>query len=334
MQEKDIRSEELLRPFLAYLRQDAERLALRRGTFQPVPCPFCGANSPTPAFDKDGFTYQLCAVCASLYASPRPALDDLVDFAMNSEATRYWSTHLYPQTAQARREKIFRPRATLVADLARQGLLPSPGRLLDIGAGYGLFLQEMAAQKWQGGLLGLEPDPRLAHICREQGFSITEKWVEDIAEGELAADGATAFEVLEHVYDPHAFLSACARTVRPGGVLLFTTLTISGFDLQVLWEHSRSITPPQHLNFASTAGIQALIARCQLELVELSTPGQLDVDIVRNALTANPDLAVPRFVRTLALADEATRQDFQTFLQNHRLSSHLRCIVRKPASAA
>ena len=34
----------------------------------------------------------------------------------------------------------------------------------------------------------------------------------------------------------------------------------------------------------------------------------------------------------LVNADETTRQDFQTFLKTHRLSSHVRCVARKPSS--
>jgi hypothetical protein len=160
---------------------------------------------------------------------------------------------------------------------------------------------------------------------------VIEKGAEDIAEGELAADFATAFEVLEHVFDPHTFLLACRRILHPGGVLLLTTLSITGFDLQVLWEHSRSISPPQHLNFPSVPGMTMLIERSGLEVIEISTPGQLDVDIVRNMLTAHPELAAPRFARTIALADNETRRDFQAFLHVHQLSSHLRCTIRKPA---
>jgi hypothetical protein len=119
--------------------------------------------------------------------------------------------------------------------------------------------------------------------------------------------------------------------VRAGGLIFFSTLAASGFDIQVLWEQSRSVSPPQHLNFPTVAGAVRLIERAGLEAVAITTPGELDVDIVRNRLVAEPALHVPRFARTLAAADDDTRAAFQQVLRAHRLSSHVQCVARRPA---
>ena len=329
MREDDIRPKALLDEFFRRLRADAERLAARREAFVRVPCPMCGSDDARPAFEKDGFPYADCAGCGSLYASPRPTAEALADYAAHSEAVAFWSTHFYRQTADARRAQIFRPRAALAASLVTRGLVPAAGRFVDIGAGYGLFLEEIRALETFGAITGIEPDARLAETCRASGFDVVERAVEAIADGSVGADLASAFEVLEHVFSPVEFLRACARTLQPGGMLLFTTLTVSGFDLQELREHSRSITPPQHLNFASVEGMERLIARAGLEMVSITTPGRLDVDIVRNRLAAEPELPVSRFARAVAAADEATRQAFQRFLSDHRLSSHIQCLARR-----
>jgi SAM-dependent methyltransferase len=331
LREEDIRPRPLLDEFFVRLRRDAERLARRRAEFVDVPCPMCGARPGAPAFEKDGFPYAVCPGCESLFASPRPSAEALEDYAANSEAVRFWSSHFYRETAAARRVQMFRPRARLAADLVARGLVRADARFVDIGAGYGLFLEELRDLGAFGALVGIEPDPALAAICRTAGFDVVEALVEDLSPGRIRADVAAAFEVIEHVFDPLAFLVSCARVLEPGGLLLFTTLTISGFDLQVLWDQSRSITPPQHLNFGSVHGLERLIARAGLEIVSVTTPGRLDVDIVRNRLEADPALRVPRFARAIAQAPEATRQAFQQFLSEHRLSSHIQCLARKPA---
>lgn len=330
MREEDIRPATLMEQFTALLKRDAERLASGRAEFVEVACPFCASSSSSPAFEKDGFAYRSCAWCGSLYVSPRPTAAALMEHAASAEAARFWSTHLYRQTAEARREKIFRPRAQLVAELVRDGVLQQAEVAVDIGAGYGLFLLELAALGLFSRLLGIEPDARLAEICRGHGLAVVEKWIEDVGPNEVAADLATSFEVLEHVFAPAEFVAACARTLRPGGVLLLTTLTIGGFDLQVLGSDSRAISPPEHINFPSLGGIERLLARAGLQIVDLSTPGQLDVDIVRNVAASKPDVPLPPFVRTLVQSDDRTRVDFQAFLREHRLSSHVRCVARRP----
>lgn len=329
MKEHEIRPAALLNEFFRLLKLDAERLARKRASFVSVPCGFCGADAPRPAFEKDGYPYVTCADCGSMYVSPRPSAADLEEYAATAEAVRFWSTNFYRETAAARREKMFRPRAAVVAGLARQGMAQA-GRLADIGAGYGLFLQEVAPLGIFRDLIGVEPDVRLAAICREHGFRVVERWVEAIEDGEVAADVATCFEVIEHAFDPLTFLRGCVRTLRPGGLLVLTTLTIGGFDLQALWQRSRSITPPQHINFPSIDGAQRLAARAGLDVVEIATPGELDVDIVRNVLLSDPSADVPRVARALALAPDDARASLQDFLRRHRLSSHLRLLARRP----
>ena len=331
MRESDIRPKVLLDEFFARLKRDAERLAVKRAEFVEVPCGFCADPRHTIVFEKEGFPYSRCLGCGSLFASPRPTIALLREYMDTSEAVAFWSSHFYRETAAARREQMFRPRAAIAREAAAEHLGDQPIRFADVGAGYGLFLAELrdVAPSWT--LTAIEPDARLAEVCRAQGFATVERWVEDIPDRELDLDFVSAFEVLEHVYDPIAFLSACRRLLRPGGYALVTTLTISGFDLQILGKRSRSISPPQHLNFPSVSAIPALAAHAGFELVDVSTPGKLDLEIGRNVIQADPGVEVPAFVRALASADDAVRQSFQEFLAAQRMSSHVRCLFRRPS---
>jgi SAM-dependent methyltransferase len=330
MREHDIRPKVLLDEFFAHLQRDAARLAARRSTFVAVQCVACGSDEGSAAFEKDGFPYRVCAVCGTLFASPRPTAADLEDFARNSEAVRFWSTHFYKQTAAARRERIFVPRARGIAALVREAGLERPA-IADVGAGYGLFLDACRTEMPDADLLAIEPDARLAAVCREAGYRTVERWIEELEPGAVSADVVTAFEVIEHVFDPVAFIAGAARAMGREGRLLLTTLTISGFDLMTLWDRSRSITPPQHLNFISLDGFAHLARRAGLQLLRLTTPGTLDVDIVRNVLLESPAVEVPRVVRAVCLADERTRRDFQGFLVEHRMSSHVHVLLAPPA---
>lgn len=71
--------------------------------------------------------------------------------------------------------------------------------------------------------------------------------------------------------------------------------------------------------------------RAGLELIELSTPGHLDVELVLHAVRQDPSIRLPSFVEyLLEQRDALAHLDFQEFLQKHRLSSHVRVAARKP----
>ena len=73
-----------------------------------------------------------------------------------------------------------------------------------------------------------------------------------------------------------------------------------------------------------------MFKRNGFEIIELSTPGQLDVDLVKNAIKNNPNLKISRFVTyLLQKRDEDSHRSFQEFLQRYKLSSHVRIAAIK-----
>ena len=331
MKESEIRPRELFNQYLELARKDIDRFFADHSQFVAVACPGCGSQTCELALVKLKFRYMLCSECGSLYLSPRPTVDMYETYYQDAESVKFWSSHFFKETAEARRQAIFKPRARLVAEwLPKIGASSQSKRLfVDIGSGYAIFLQEVQRLELFEHIMGIEPEANLAQVGRNQGFTIVEKKLEAIGGGEISADFATAFEVLEHVFSPHDFLTAARRILRPGGILMFTTLTVSGFDIQVLWEHSKSIYPPHHINLLSTRGMRELVARSGLQLVDFSTPGELDVDIVRNIQRENPEIRLPRFITSLIDAPADVRNQFQHFLKENELSSHIRVMVKR-----
>jgi len=332
MKESDIRPPELFAQYLELSRRDNERFFSDHSAFVEVPCPACGSTDMAPSFIKQEFTYCACNDCESLYMSPRPTDAHLSAFMAQADSVKFWSTDFYRHTAEARRKFIFQPRAEIIAGLVKRFALPDVATFVDIGAGYGILLEEVARLNAFGRVTGIEPAPDLAADCRAKGFDVYEHTLEDERSAAINADFMTAFEVLEHVNDPLRFLQALQTSLRPGGLAMLTTLTVSGYDIQTLWDRSNAISPPHHINLLSVEGYRKLVERAGLELVELTTPGALDVDIVRNAVQTDPGVNVDRFARHMATdASAEQRAAFQSFLTDNALSSHLRLIVRRPS---
>ncbi|MFN4088540.1 MAG: class I SAM-dependent methyltransferase [Alphaproteobacteria bacterium] len=330
MKVADIRPDALMAGQQAAMQRDIAMLTARRDAFVAVACPACGGTASARAYDKYGLTHRRCAGCATQYVSPRPGPDVLRDFYRTSENYAYFARHIFPASAEARRERLFRPRAAMVADLAARIGRPRPS-LLEVGAGFGLFCEEALRTGVFGRVVAIEPTPDLARICRDKGVETVEAPVEEVA-FDNPFDMVAAFEVIEHLFDPHAFLTACRGLLRPGGFLLLTCPNIHGFDTLTLGCRSSAVDH-EHLNYFNPGSMALLLERAGFEDVEVTTPGRLDVDLVRRALAAgdlDPAALGPFLAHALARDDSATDALLQAFLQEARLSSNLQAVARRP----
>ena len=287
-----------------------------------VACRACDSRDAAPSYEKQGFQYLLCLNCRSVYVSPRPSKDALDRYYETSAASRYRVEHFARETAEARRRHLLRAHAQWMSRLFDEARASSPATHLDIGSHSPTLFEELkevgmfASHATLRPLPGLEEDFAAAGIAEagdEDGFSVV-----------------TAFEQLEHQYSPLALFQEAFERLVPGGLFFLTTRSCSGFDLQVLGSRAPYIFVPEHLNLLSIEGLERLIEWGRFELVELSTPGQLDVELVQRVTAEDPSILLPPILETLLRKRGAeAHEDFQEFLQKHRLSSHVRVAARK-----
>ncbi len=334
MREADIRPADLLNEYLRLSAEDAAQWFSDTTKFEHRACPGCGGDKPNTAFEKSGFSFAHCQTCGTLYANPVPAAGPLSEFYRDSPSQRYWGEAFFPAVAEARREHIFRPRVARVRAMANE-MMGAIERVVDVGAGAGVFLEEAAAAGLGTRQCAIEPNADLVATCRRKGFDVFEGFAAEAAADPAwgdTADLVTCFEVIEHVADCQAFVTEIASLARPGGTILLTGLCGTGFDIITLGRHSKAVSPPHHLNFLSRAGVERLLQRCGLESLQFLTPGELDVDIVANTDRELGAVIDDPFVRHLLdAASQETRDSFQRFLADNGLSSHMWVTARKAA---
>ena len=169
----------------------------------------------------------------------------------------------------------------------------------------------------------------MSEICKSKGFEALPCAIEDVTGWDEKFDLLTSFELFEHVYDPQTFLRKIRELLRPGGRLLLTTLNGEGFDIQVLWEKSKSVFPPHHLNFFNPRSMKILMEKCGFTVEEVSTPGRLDWDIV-DGMIRNDGIDAGRFWNLLAKEGTATcRKDLQEWISRNNFSSHMMVLAKK-----
>jgi len=326
----DIRPTELRRLQQEAYARDLERLRQRLPEFVRVPCPACAGERSSGAFEKYGFAFRRCEDCSTLYMSPRPTPAVMAGYYGSSENYRFWAEHIFPASEANRREKIHRPMFEyLVAACERHGVPRE--RLVEVGPGFGTFVGLATASGKFREVLAVERTPEMAKACRERGARVIERPIEELQPGEVgAADVVVSFEVIEHLFDPAAFLASVARLLRPGGLLLLTCPNGNGFDTAVLGARSGQVDS-EHVNLFNPQSLAGLLERSGFEVLEKATPGRLDAELVRDAaLEGALDLSGNPFLRTV-LIDEWDRLGgpFQAFLSTNGLSGHLRILARR-----
>ena len=329
MKEDQIRPKKIFDEYLELSKKDITKFFSSADNRVNIDCPACKSKDHISEFSKNNFGLNTCINCYSLYVSPRPKKKDLDKFYQDSESTSFWATVFFPSVAEARRELIFKQRVKNVYDYCKKNQLAHKN-LIDIGAGYGLFLEEWRLISPDDNLYALEPGQELAKICRSKNFETLEKFSENAAEWENKADILTSFEVFEHVFSPYEFTLSLFKMLKPGGTAVVSGLTVDGFDIQFLWEKSKSISPPHHLNFLSLKGLVKLFERVGFVDIEVQTPGKLDFDIVKNSISPTVELkGKQRFIHTIIERGKKAEEDFQSFLKENKMSSHFWVYAKK-----
>ena len=149
--------------------------------------------------------------------------------------------------------------------------------VLDVGCGGGILAEAMARSGAR--VTGIDLASRALGVARLHALEagVADLEYREIAVEELAAqqpaafDVVTCMEMLEHVPDAASVVHACARLVRPGGWVFFSTLNrnpksflfaIVGAEylLRLLprgtHEYARLIRPSELARFARDAGLE------------------------------------------------------------------------------
>ena len=323
MKENEIRPKKIFNKFLDLTSKDIKKYF--NGRKVKVKCVACGSGGKF-SFKKNNFCYCECGKCKTLFVNPRPDENAFFRYYKDSSSIKYLAKTLYKKTRKKRKEKIFKPKAKIIFEVLKKKNIKNLN-CVDIGGGYGIFAQEIGKFLKKKTIV-IEPSTALAAECRKKKLFVVEKFLENVEKEDLPSSKKvfTCFELFEHLHNPSKFIKHLKKLMNKGDFFVFTTLSSTGADILTLWQNSRSINPPHHINFFNPKSIEIFLKKNNFKIINISTPGKIDIDILDNDKLLIKD----RFWKTfLSLAKKTDKQKMQNLISTINFSSHLMVICQK-----
>jgi SAM-dependent methyltransferase len=139
------------------------------------------------------------------------------------------------------------------------------GRVLDVGAGLGDFLELFEAERWDR--YGIEIAPFALEILRSRGIKT-----------EMPADADDFFDLvifrgtLQHLDEPFATLKRCIRWLRPGGYMVFLATPNIGGVCYRLFQELPALDPPRNFMLISDKILRQILENLGMEVVRFEFP--------------------------------------------------------------
>lgn len=276
----------------------------------PVDCPICGKERGQYFFTKWGIDYLYCQQCGSVYA-----LCDrgwIEAYQGQEELIELRTSHIYQTEIAARRSERWREFLEWMEIRAFRFIRKNKDlSIVDVGNRYSGYVEMIRQSEFCGQYALIDS------ILDASGAAFPEQ-----------ADIVFCFDQLQKEVDPSGMLDHLWHLLKPGGILVLETRAGSGFDILTLKEHNRKIYPYEHITLPSVKGLVTMLEASQYQVLEITTPGVMDVGYVKRDRNHLEDSDL--FIKNLMEAGDSVLQEFQRFLQKNGMSSFVRVIARKP----
>jgi SAM-dependent methyltransferase len=273
-------------------------------------CPFCGEKKSSIFFKKWDVPYYRCPQCFSIYA--RIDGGELEKYKKNESLKALRLDQEYQSDTGSRRVALWNDlldwyRFRCFRYLGRNQDL----RVLDFGTRYLELIRLLA----DSGLAG-------RYELRNSILEI------DFGEKVEQADVILCMDYIQQESDPLKFLQEICKSLKEDGLLFFSTRMGSGIDVLALKEKNKSIFPYEFNLLPTPQGLYILLEKAGFEILELTTPGTLDVSYLHEQadFLEHENAFLHYFLKNARAVDLA---DFQRFLQKSGMSSYAQLVARK-----
>jgi 2-polyprenyl-3-methyl-5-hydroxy-6-metoxy-1,4-benzoquinol methylase len=221
-------------------------------------CILCAESGPfRPRGAKDGYGIEECPACGLVQLVPTPTPETLRALYEGDSYFDGDGDSGYSQYEDQELEYL----ATFREDVRRIAEFVPSGRVLEVGCGYGYFLNCALEAGYDAYGIDLSPEAVKQAAERHPGrvFLGSLEEVPEIQEQQY--DVIFGSHLIEHLTSPGAFLETASRLLRPGGLIVMVTPNIKSLLARVSGRRWVSFKIPEHVSYYDPATITTLLTR-------------------------------------------------------------------------
>ena len=231
----------------------------------PRRCPVCLSREVGTLTQLRGWVVRSCSRCKCRYLGNFPSDEELEKLYNDA----YFSSGRDSEHGYASRELTPSTRRTNERRLSvLRKHLPANARVLEIGAGNGLF-GESAAREFE--YVGIDLCDEAVRAARARGLEVYRASLAHYVNTGPAFDAVTLFHVFEHLADPHDALATLGELLRPAGILVLITPDTESLLCTISGDRWVSYKFPEHLILYSRSALIELLEHSGFEIVSASS---------------------------------------------------------------
>jgi 2-polyprenyl-3-methyl-5-hydroxy-6-metoxy-1,4-benzoquinol methylase len=211
-------------------------------------CKACGNENFEQLFNatdywvsKESFAIRKCGNCGFAYTFQAPSEAEIGKYYQHADYVSHSDTSqgLFFKVYHLVREYMLGRKRAIIENHV------SKGRVLDIGAGTGYFLNHMQQKGWQ--VDGVEPDAGAGHVAAKNFKIALRQKLDDFSNLENFYQSISMWHVLEHVHEPEKYFQIFSKILATDGRVFIAVPNHSSADAKFYAENWAAWDVPKHL---------------------------------------------------------------------------------------
>ncbi len=231
---------------------------------EDVNCVICKNDNSDQIFEKNSFRIVKCRGCGLVYVNPRLKFEVLEEMYNDNEIS---SIDYYLQNRK-NDEKTFDIRLKAIEKHIK------PGKLLDVGSGIGVLLNQAKKRGWDPYGIDIKRDS-ISFAKQQFCVNANVSTLEDAGFENNFFDAIVMNDLIEHVSNPINTLKIANKLLKSDGLIFLSTPNIESLMAKVFGAHWLHLKPNEHIYYFSPSTMSLVLEKAGFKMLYCRSFGRV-----------------------------------------------------------